>query len=177
MNPSFWEAIANTPWWVYALLIYLIRLGLLATKPRIVTLNKLSLLPTIFVFFSLFTMYSTAQLNFTNFSFWVLALLLGGLFGWLHFVALKIRAIENQSKIHLPGTWSFLFFILVIFSAQYYLHYESNIDPTFFTRPHILNWLFVGYGFLSGLFLGRILYALRCIKSGPFLRNTSSETN
>ena len=169
---SIWETAANTPWWVYALFIYLVRLGFLATQPRIIPVKNLLLLPTLFVLFSLFNLYSTVQVTALHLLVWLGALCLGCLLGWLQYAALKIKAIKDEAKLYIPGTWTLLFIILIIFSIKYYFNYESAIEPSALTNSSS-PWVLLLYGLFTGLFIGRMSYAFRCLKYGPFVTESS----
>jgi hypothetical protein len=165
MNNSIWEIIANTPWWVFVLLVYLIRVGLGATRSRIVPVRRLLILPTIFIALSFVSMYNNMQLTFDHVLIWSAAFMIGSCLGWLQFKALKIKAVKNRASLYVPGTWSLLVIIIILFCVKYYYGYQNAIDPT---KLQSNIWLFFAYGLFTGLFAGRVGYAVRCIKAGPY---------
>lgn len=169
MTNSVWEIAANTPWWVYLLFIYLVRMGFLARKPRTVPVRMLFILPSILIVFSIFSLYHIVQLNAANLLIWLGAIFLGIGIGWLQYYSLRIKAVRNEEKLYVPGTWGLLIIVLVIFAIKFYFGYELTIDPSLFLQAKYSFWLLSVYGFFTGLFLGRLIYALRCIKSGPYL--------
>ena len=169
MNDSIWQAIANIPWWIYATFIYLIRLGLLASKPRVVPIQNLFILPSFFVLLSLVCIYTSKELSFFTLSIWLSTLLLGALLGWFQFRMFKIKAIKEEAKLYLPGTWSLLILILISIALKFYFINSANtFDAHVLTQPKFAGWLFSLYGFFTGLFLGRFFYSWRCLKVGPF---------
>ncbi len=166
MNTSIWEVIANTPWWVFAILVYLIRVGLLATRSRVVHIRRMLTVPLIFIGLSFVSLYNNPQLSNNQIAMWVGAFSIGSILGWLQFKALKIKAVKKTSSfLYVPGTWSLLTIILTMFAIRYYYGYENTIDPAIAqSKP----WIFFAYGLFTGLFAGRIAYAIRCIKTGPY---------
>lgn len=170
MHDSIWQAIANIPWWIYGTFIYLLRLGFLATKPRIISIKSILILPGFLIFISLLSIYLNKQFNFLHFLTWLSTFLLGTGCGWLQFRFFNIKAIKNEAKLYVPGTWSLLIVIVVSFSSRlYFLNASNKIDFALFLQPPLVIWLFALYGLLTGLFFGRITYALRCLKVGPYL--------
>ncbi|RDI45161.1 DUF6622 family protein [Aquicella lusitana] len=174
MNNSIWEIIAGTPWWVYVLFVLLVRFGILASKPRIIPFRQLLLLPAVFIPLSFASLYQM-HLSLSLFGLWAGALLLGAAGGWLQFRFINIKAIKNQSKLYVPGTWSILIIILIVFAVKYYYSYESAVNPGQIINPHINVWFALLYGLFTGLFIGRVAYALRCLKTGPFLSTEEAQ--
>lgn len=48
-----WQTIIHTPWWLYLLLVYLIIVGVKASKSRIIPFWKIFVLPIIFLSISI----------------------------------------------------------------------------------------------------------------------------
>ncbi len=169
MTQSIWDTIANTPWWVYVIFIFLLRAGLSATKPRTVPLRSFFVLPAILIPLSLINFFIDVNLTPTNVGMWLGALLVGILLGKVQFRLLRIKAIPKEAKLHVPGSWSLLIVLLVIFLTRYYYGHEMAIDPDVLKQPKWMMAMFLAYGFFTGLFIGRAISAVRCVKSGPFV--------
>jgi len=169
MTNSIWNILAETPWWVYVLFIYLIRLGIKATKPQTVPLKNLLLLPLAFFTLSCLSIYFSLKITALHIALWSLALLVGSFLGFLQGRLLKIKAIKHESQLHFPGSWSLLIMLLIIFASKYYLGHETAIDPAILTQPSSAAAMFALYGLMTGLFFGRVGYAIKCIKVGPYL--------
>ena len=167
MTNSIWEIVADTPWWVYVLFAFLVRVGLQATKARVISARKLLTIPLIFISLSFFNMYSNTELTIDHVAIWMSALCAGGLLGWLQYKALKIQAVKNTTSLYMPGTWSLLVIILTMFTIRYYIGYQNAVSPQLFAEPK--TWIIFLYGIFTGLFAGRSFYALRCIKTGPYV--------
>ena len=169
MNHAHWETIANTPWWLYVFFIYLSWMAYLATKPRLVPVKSIFIFPVFFITLSIISLYLSARWNLLYISIWAAALVTGTLLGWLQFRLLKIKAVKNKSLLYMPGTWSLLVIIFTLFIAKFYFGFDGAIHPNQLSNPHFIRWIFLLYGIFTGLFIGRITYAVRCLKKGPFV--------
>jgi len=171
MAYSFWQIIALTPWWTYVFIWYLLYLSFKATKPRIVSLYTFILLHVICMALILIGLVSLIQINSTNLML-CLGSAFGGIFlGWLHFRLIKIKAIKHEAKFYLPGSWLLLIVIILLVSAKYYLFgYQVFFDPQVLKQEKYLSYILIISGLILGLFIGRMLYVLRCIKHGPYVK-------
>jgi hypothetical protein len=167
MTHSIWESIANTPWWAYLILVYVFHIGWSATKPHITYINRLITLPALTLTFSIVLFLTLKKSSMINISYWIAAAMVGLLLGWLHFRWLNIKSIKEEAKLFVPGSWSIMIIIILAFITQFYISYQAHLYP----KSTMLNVsrLFIMYGLIVGLFLGRLIYSLRCIKKGPFL--------
>ena len=168
MTDSIWEAIANTPWWVFVLFIFLVRIGLLARKPHIISMKQLLILPIMFFALSLVAIFNL-KFQTINLLLWAGAILFGIVLGWLHFRLLKISAIKEKAMLYVPGSWNVLIIILTLFALKYYYNYEIALNSQMLNNPKIIMVLMLSYGLFTGLFIGRITYAFRCLRTGPYL--------
>lgn len=169
MTNSVWDIIAGTPWWVFVLLIYLIRIGYDATKPSIVELKKLFILPAVLIGLSAMGIYTLTQHQPINLLVTIAALLFGIPLGWVHYKLLKIKAVPDKKQLHIPGTWSVLVLILLIFAVKYYTGYQMDVNPEVLLKPQNAIKILALYGLFIGLFIGRLAYSCRCLKYGPFV--------
>ena len=164
---SFWQRVAETPWWVFLVFIYFINLGWQATKPRIVSTHQLFFLLIVLVFLSSSIFVEASQSNFYHALIWFAAIVPGLFLGWMHFSIRQVKAIKNENKLLFPGTFSLLLIVLTVFAAQYYYNLQFLMDPNYY-RSHALA-LMTFYGFFTGIFLGRLIYAINCLQKGPFV--------
>lgn len=169
MTYSIWQTIAETPWWFYVAFIIFLRLSFAATKTRIIHISHLFFLPAIFIPFSLISIYYTVTWQMRGFFLWSAACLFGIFWGWWQFRLRKIKAIKNQAQLCIPGTWNFFFIFIVFFLLKYYYDFSLTFDFNLLKQPQYANVFLALYGFLAGILLGRILYARRCLRIGPFL--------
>lgn len=169
MSYETWASIAATPWWVFAGFFYLIWLGIAATSPRIVSFKGLMVLPAIFLFLSLVALLSIVKITLTNFFIWQAAVLVGLSIGLLQCWIFKMKALKNQKAFYIPGTYSLLILLAIIFSAKYFWNFDIVLSPQFLMQASNAPILISLYGISLGLFAGQFFYALRCLRHGPFM--------
>ena len=173
MTPTIWDSIADTPWWILATYLYLLRFGYLSTKSRIVHLNVIS--RTTFIFFTttLILFALTKQFTLPKIALWLASLSVGMLIGWLQYRLMRIKAIKDERLIRLPGSWFLLLTtpLLIYFQLQKGYNYIASLD--LMHNPTLLFWLPVAYGLMAGVIIGKLIYARRCVKKGPFLLTSS----
>jgi hypothetical protein len=165
-----WQAIANTPWWVFALFVYLIKVGYTATRPRIIPINAMLIIPTIFLALATIGLFKLTNLNGVRFAWWLSAIIVGGSLGWHLCKSMGITAIKDSQRIHVPGTWSVLIIFLILFIIKYFLNYEMTTHADFLKHALARDLLLISYGGTTGFFIGRIYYAIHCVKNGPYLQ-------
>jgi hypothetical protein len=169
MSNSIWQIIASTPWWVFVIFFYLLRMGYLATKPRVITLSAMLMFPLLLAMGSFTTIFYYLSFTLDHILIWVAGFLLGIGLGYIHYRFLNIKAISNTQSLYITGSWSLLLIILLIFGIKYYFGYEIAINPNLFAQKEYAFSLLALYGMLTGFFAGRLSYAANCLKNGPFL--------
>lgn len=161
---TIWQFLYQTPWWVYTILIYCFIVGLKSAKGGTVTIWKLLLLPVIFVYLSVHSLTTNFQLNTFVISSYIIALVIGSLLGVLQGHSQKIAVDRTNKLIHVPGTWSTLIIILIIFISKYYFGYSLGVDPHLLENTHFEVTMLAVSGITAGLFLGRTgFYCLKLL--------------
>jgi hypothetical protein len=100
-------------------------------------------------------------------TYWTSGLFAGTLFGWVHFRLLKVHAIKHPSRIYIPGSWIVFIMVLGFLSTIYYCANRFGVNPATILRGSHASIILVWYGLFGGLFIGRMIYSLRCLKAGP----------
>jgi len=147
--------LTHTPWWVFVIFFYLLKVGIDAIKPRIVSLKKLFITPSIFLGISINTLLKSFDFSFPILGVYIVALLLGMIIGFLLTKNSKIKFDHYQKLVKLPGTFSTLFLTLIIFSSKYYLGYSLATNPTIASKTFFIISQLGIMGICSGLFIGR----------------------
>jgi len=151
---SAWQVLVHTPWWVFALFIYLLKVGIDATKPSIVNIRKLFILPALSLTVSInFLLSSPALLPLATYA---LTLTAGAVAGWMLVRNLKLKFDHKQNLVKLPGTFMTLLLILTIFATKYYLGYSIATNPEIVQNLGFSIFQSTVSGLCSGLFLGRL---------------------
>ena len=161
-----WQIALNTPWWVYLLLVVLVKIGIRASKTSIVSFKKLFLMPVIFSFMSVHTLMTSFKVDFFAVSVWGIAIFLGVLLGWFQVFRRDLKVDKKHFLFQIPGSWSTLIIIIIIFASKYYFGYELAVDPQLVDS----NWFEIAMlavsGVCTGLFIGRLFcYIYRMLTS------------
>ncbi|MCK4934134.1 MAG: hypothetical protein KAR79_00955, partial [Simkaniaceae bacterium] len=95
----FSEIIKGTPVWLYALFAYLIFIGIRASKPSVIKLRRLFVLPVIFALLNLYNLVQTFNLDLKAALFWFGALLIGLGINWYIHRNLLLQADKKKQLI------------------------------------------------------------------------------
>jgi hypothetical protein len=149
------EILANTPRWVWGLLLALLWLGLSQTINRTASLRRITLLPLTMTGLSLYGAVTTFGLYPQVLLVWLLAgALVIALVLQLALPA-ATRYDAATGRFNLPGSWVPLLLILGIFLTKYLVGAVSAMQPAL---AHDTSFsLFFGalYGAFAGVFLAR----------------------
>lgn len=151
---NFWDAINGAPWWVWVLLVYVVIIGIKSTKPRTLPIKRVVLLPLLFVIWSLYSLYQKAVLGFPSLiPVWIVFLALGAYLGVKEVHAWRFSKDRGQGTITIPGNYSTLVLILLIFALKFFWGYF------YATRPEIPYWIYFSdtltSALVTGFFVGR----------------------
>lgn len=163
----------STPWWVFPLLGYLIVLGIQSRRTRIVSLYKLFVLPVIFLVISFYTLMVVTP-DYIVISCWLAAMIAGSACGFFQLVRTNIQVDAKRSLIQIPGSWSNLIIMLLIFSSRYYFGYDLAVNPHHYDLIEYRIIRFAISGLLTGYLQGKLLGYLYHFKNATELRANSA---
>lgn len=163
-----WQTLIHTPWWVYLLLVYLIIVGLKASKARVIPFWKIFVLPIIFLSISIQNLATIENIEYLSIISWIAAILGGSLYGWWQVKRLDIKIDKKNLLIQIPGSWDTLIIIVIIFIAKYYLGYEKATNPVLVEQLNFKVSMLVVSGLCTGLFLGKLLGYMRHYKRDTY---------
>ncbi len=150
------DLLSGTPWWVYLIFLYLLWIGFQASKPRKIPLRRLFILPLLLTVWSLYGLFLRMDGRYGYFVVWIVALLVGGALGWVWVRKWKATVNWHEKTINLPGSWSVLIFVLIIFVAKYWFGYTYSVNPESVYNPTIFLSDAIISGFITGIFVGRV---------------------
>lgn len=155
---GFLKLVTGTPIWVWAILGYLIFVGVQALKPRIVSVQRLIFMPLILILLK----YKI----FLQPDAWIYLVffIIGIGLGHLKVRNAKIQIFKESKTILIPGSSSMIEIFISIFVLRYASGYLQFSDPAAFLRfaPYDLGFS----GLLSGYFSGqRFTYLYRYSKA------------
>ncbi len=147
--------LANTPPWIWGLLLALILLGISQARPRRLSPAKLLILPLAMTLFSLAGTLTSLGFAPLLLAAWTAAAALPAA------VLSRTRAPQGSAcdattgRFLLPGSWLPLALILAIFVLKYALGVLLVMDPALAREPSFALTMAALYGLLAGIFLGR----------------------
>ncbi len=152
------QAIKATPWWVYILFFYVLYIGIRALKSRTMSVNRIFIIPLLFLFWSIWSLIARFQ-GAMDLLIWGIFIVIGFTAGWGLFQRYKIRADHKKLLIRFPGNYFILILMLSIFAVKYFFGYMRATSPELSPMLHSLN--FVVSGLSTGLFVGRTFAILK----------------
>lgn len=161
--PSILHIIAGTPTWVWCVFGYLIFIGLRATRPRIVYIPKLFIVPLILssIKYKVF-LACPPKLWISYFA----CLALASFLSYRRSLQKPVTFIPEKLSVKLPGTYSTLIALIAFFLIKYVFGYMNATMPDDYLKIQIIDLAFSGL--FSGYFLGKaISYFIRLKKIHP----------
>lgn len=150
------DFLINTPVYVYLILSYLLFIGIKSTKKRIVSFFRAIILVIFFIYLSINNIlkFSINSLDFIPLG---LSLLVFSSISWKLTSLQKIKVDKEKQLFSLPGTWTNLIVLLLIFTTKYYIGYQKHLNVFYFENAHLKHFTILSSGFSLGFSLGRIL--------------------
>lgn len=144
------QFFVHTPWWVYALFIYLVMRGIKGLKPGDTTLLKLAIIPVAFTIWGGYELVRLYGLAPDAVGLWVLGLAVGAAVGFLILRNAMIVVDHATGVIHRPRDLTLLPLVVLIFVVKYVFGAIGAVSPDLLLQP---SFRFADLG-LSGLFTG-----------------------
>lgn len=148
--------VTGAPWWVSALLVYLLYRGFKATKPQTIWLPRLFILPIILTSLFLINLLQGSNPSFEVLATYFVSFLVGSIISWLIFRKVPITVDKPKLLLHLPGSYITLIILISLFTFKYYCGYIEATRPT--QLPTYWAYLkTIPSGFFCGLSIGQAL--------------------
>ncbi len=161
------EAVIRTPVWVWALLAFLLFIGIRGLRPTVASFGRLLILPAVFLVWGLSGFATSYGFRPAGIAVWLAAIAIGAALGWLMARAIAIKADRDHGLVRLPGTWVNLVLILIIFAVKYTLGILAGFRPSI-TGELLYMATDVGVsGLLTGMFAGRLYGLWRKYQTAP----------
>ncbi len=161
------ETVARTPLWVWALLAFLLFIGIRALRPTTASFARLAILPVVFLAWGLSGFATTYGLRPIGIAVWIAALAVGAGFGWLVARSIEIHADKERGLLRLPGSALNLVLILIIFATKYTLGVLAGLRPSIIGELLFMATDVGVSGLLTGLFAGRLFGLWRKYQAAP----------
>lgn len=145
-----YQFLVHTPWWVYAVFVYLIVRGVRAMQPGNTTLVKVAIIPVVFTILGVSELVRVYGLAPDAIGIWVVGLVIGAVIGFLILRTAAISVDRATGIIHRPADMTLLPLVILIFAVKYTFGVIGALSPALLLEP---SFRFADLG-LSGLFTG-----------------------
>jgi hypothetical protein len=139
-------AVLNTPSWVWVIFIYLVYVGLKATKDRVIYLPKMLIVPIVLILLQSETLLSCSLSYLTFFS-------VGFVVGFFFLSRAPLEFLQNTKSVKVPGSYASLLIFLAFFLVKYSFGYLQATNPALATEYMLFE--VATTALFSGYFLGR----------------------
>jgi hypothetical protein len=149
------DILKHTPTWVWMVLAALLVLGLQQTRPRELTLARVTILPLVFIGVSLYGVFGA----FGHAAYAIVAWTAG--FGTVAALARDAVAVRGASwsnhteRFYVPGSWLPLTLIVGLFATKYGTGVCLAIHPQFANDAGFMAACSLTYGGFAGSFWAR----------------------
>jgi hypothetical protein len=155
------QIIANTPAWVWLLLVALLWIGFTQTRTRTVSIKKVAVLPIIMTILSLSGTVSAFGANLLTLFAWLGAVAVTFML-WLRASPASANRFDlKEQKFTLAGSWVPLGLMLGIFMVKYAAGVTTALNPGLARDVNFALGFSALYGAFSGVFLARAIQTLR----------------
>tara|TARA_R110002020_G_scaffold197060_6_gene398099 strand:- start:4648 stop:5190 length:543 start_codon:yes stop_codon:yes gene_type:complete len=149
------DTLRGTPWWVWLILAYLIVVGIRRSKTTVSPMWKVFILPAIILVLELGSVRQQLGADPLHAAVWLAGLAAGAGVGLLLVRSMPIRADRSKGLVEIPGSWSYLVALLLIFGIKYYFGYKTAVDPATMSQPGWVMGQLAITGALAGWLIGR----------------------
>jgi hypothetical protein len=157
--------LLNTPWWVFALLVLLVVLGVQASRPRTVAVWRLLAIPAVFIGWGLVTLATRSIGAPVLLLDWLLTCAAGVALAWRTARLDGIAFDRAEGLVSVPGSPLPLMRNVAIFAVKYGLAAAMAIMPAY--RDGLLPWDVAVSGLAAGYFIGWLVrFALKYRDAG-----------
>jgi hypothetical protein len=155
------DIIRNTPPWVWAVLAALILAGIRQSAARRLRMARVIGLPTLFVALSLAGVIAAFGLREAALTAWTLGLGVAATVAARRGAPAGARWLPAERAFEVPGAWWPLALLLGVFALRFAVAVQHALHPGSSGSAAFAGFAALGYGVVSGFFLGRALALAR----------------
>lgn len=161
---NFFDLISGTPVWVWVIFVYLIIVGVNSFRSRTVSLGKLAIMPTLFMLWSLYSLYVKCASCYYFLIIWTACAVFGVIVGGRIIQRLRVSIDKHTKLIHMPGSCIPLMLAISFFVLKYTLGVMYALDPLMRHNMLLLGFDTVISGLIAGISLGRFVAIYKTYK-------------
>lgn len=147
--------LEHTPVWVYLLFAFLLYRGIKARTPATVTLEKLALIPAIFLFWDIYDLITYRDPTLITYIQWTIGIISGAIIGYILINPDRLSLSSAPRSIHRPADYSALPFMLLAFGVKYVLGVLNATAPDVLRQPAMSALAIITGGMFAGVFVGK----------------------
>lgn len=147
--------LEHTPVWVYLLFAFLLYRGIKARTPATVTLEKLALIPAIFLFWDIYDLITYRDPTVITYIQWTIGIISGAIIGYILINPDRLSRSSAPRSIHRPADYSALPFMLLAFGVKYVLGVLNATAPDVLRQPAMSALAIITGGMFAGVFVGK----------------------
>lgn len=159
------QTLLDTPWWVYAIFIYVIYRAIVALRTRIIPVKNLFIFPVIIVMLTGRTLLTMTTLSLVLVINGLIAFVSAFIIGWWLTKIRKIKVDRQQGLLQVQRSWISLIVLLVIFGIHYYVGYMNAVYPEIAQQLFFVHCIFTLNSIIMGIIVGRLAHYLYCYKT------------
>ena len=171
VNPMFEFLIGiltHTPVRVWVLSIILISRGLNARKPATVTLERLAIIPAIFLIWDIYDLVVYRDLTLATVALWVAGIVAGAALGYVLIKQTVITRTDAPRTLYRQPDYTALPFMMLAFGVKYVLGVMNALSPQALQQPAMSALAIVSGGVFAGVFIGKFTrYVSVYLSSAP----------
>lgn len=162
---NFMQILSGAPWWVWVLLLILGQIGIKALKPRTVSIQRMVLFPIFFILWSIYGLYGNVMKESPSLVvWWIISIAVGAYLGFKEVHSWHFHVDRKKGLITIPGNWSTLVLILLIFVLKFFWGYYYS---TLHDVPYSIYLADTcSSGVVTGFFVGRAFFFSRRYQKG-----------
>ncbi|MDM2759342.1 hypothetical protein [Citrobacter sp. Cpo148] len=147
--------LEHTPVWVYLLFAFLLYRGIKARTPATVTLEKLALIPAIFLFWDIYDLITYRDPTLITYIQWTIGIISGAIIGYILINPDRLSRSSAPRSIHRQADYSALPFMLLAFGVKYVLGVLNATAPDVLRQPAMSALAIITGGMFAGVFVGK----------------------
>ena len=147
--------VTHTPVWVWVLFIFLISRGIKARQPTTVTLERLAVIPAIFLIWDIYDLVVYRTLTPETVILWTAGILAGAALGYFLIKQAVITRAEAPRSLYRQADYTALPFMMLAFGVKYVLGVMSAVSPQTMQQPAMSALAIVSGGVFAGVFIGK----------------------
>jgi hypothetical protein len=169
------QFLKNTPTYVYFIFIYLMYVGIKSCRNRVVSIIRTPIIGMVFLYLAGNTIYKSFPDTGAIWGVFLLFLTAGAFLGYLLVYKQKIQVDKKKNLIALPGTWTTIIILFIIFTCKYYIGYIHHEKIEMFQNRGFQFFALGIMGVSSGLFVGRSINYFYRYFTGPYTELTKTK--